>query len=103
VVTVKTLQGHQYSTTERKEIDGLMKDRERLLKRMATIEADLAAIQKDGVVIKKHCSATSDEIQAAVHAYKQKLKDAEALALGMEYIQGQGIKEAKAKLRRLLS
>jgi hypothetical protein len=103
VVTLKTLQGHQYDGTERKEIDGALKARERLLKRMATIEAHLAAIQKDGVVIKRHCSATPDEVQAAIRAYKEKSKEAEALVLGMECAIGLGIKEAKAKLRRLLS
>ncbi len=103
VVTLKTLHGHRYNATERKEVDGLLKARERLLKRTATVEADLAAIQKDGVVIKRRCSATPDEIQAAIRAYKQKLDDAEALAAGMEYAQQVGIKEAKAKLRRLLA
>lgn len=71
IVTLKTLQGHQHDSAERKEIDTLMKARERLLKRMAAIEAELASIQKDGAVIKQHCSATPDEIQAAIRAYQQ--------------------------------
>ena len=80
-----------------------MKARERLLRRMATIKANLAVIQKAGAVIKQHCSATPDEVQAAIRAYKKKLKDAESLVLGMEYLREMSIKEAKAKLRRLLS
>jgi hypothetical protein len=58
IVTLNTLHGKQYSSEERKEIDALMKQRGHLLARMAKIEADLAVIQKDGVAIKKHCSAT---------------------------------------------
>jgi hypothetical protein len=52
------------------------------------------------VLIKKHCSATPDEVQAAIQAYKQKHYDAECLVVGMEF-QLQNLKEAKAKLRRL--
>jgi hypothetical protein len=32
--------------------------------------------EKDGPVIKKHCTATSDEIQAAIRAFKKKLHNA---------------------------
>jgi hypothetical protein len=103
IVTTKTLHGHQFDAAERKEIDHLMKARERLLKRMVVVEADLAAIQKAGAVIKRHCSARPDEVQAAVRTYKQKLQDAEHLVLGMEVARELEIKEAKAKLRRLLS
>jgi hypothetical protein len=103
IVTTKTLHGHQYSAAERKEIDGLMKDRDRLLKRMAKVEAELAAIQKDGVVIKQHCNATPEDIQKAVRDYKQKVREAEALVLGLEVALGQQRKDAKARLRRLSS
>ena len=97
IVTQQTLHGHQYSDSERKEIDGLMKKREHLLRRLAKVEGDLATIQKDGAVIKKHCSATPDEIQAAVKAYKLELSDAEAQMLGLEFV----YKEAKAAFRRM--
>ena len=97
VVTGNVLGGHQYSATERKEIDALMRQRDRLLARMAKIESDLAIIQKDGAAIKKHCSATPDEVQAAIRAFKEKFHEAEALSLGLEY----GFKNAKAELRRL--
>jgi hypothetical protein len=103
IVTTKTLHGHQYDAAERKDIDRLMKDREHLLQRMAVVEADLAAIQKAGAAIKRHCPATPNEVQAAIRTYKEKLQNAEAMVLGMEYARGLGIKEAKAKLRRLLS
>jgi hypothetical protein len=103
IVTLNALQGQQYSAAERKEINALMKQRARLLARMAKIESDLATIQRDGVVIKKHCSATSSQIQAAIKAFRQKQHDAETLALGMEYGLRQSLREAKAKLRQLQS
>jgi hypothetical protein len=97
IVTQQTLHGHQYSADERKEIDRLMRQRHRLLRRLEKIEAELAAIAKNGAFIKKHCSATADEIQAAIRAYKQKLHDAEALVLGMEW----GLRKHRRELRRL--
>lgn len=103
IVTLNTLHGKQYSSEERKEIDALMKQRGHLLARMAKIEADLAVIQKDGVAIKKHCSATPEQIQDAIKAFKQKRHDAETLALGLEYGLRTNLKEAKATFRRLQS
>jgi hypothetical protein len=99
-VTQNILGGDKYSAAERKDIDVLMRKRDRLLARIAKIETNLITIQKDGVLIKKHCSATPDEVQAAIQAYKQKHYDAECLVVGMEF-QLQNLKEAKAKLRRL--
>lgn len=103
VVTLNSLQGKQYSASERKEIDALMRRRDRLLARMVKVEVDLTTIQKDGVVIKQHCSATPDQIQEAIKAHKKKRSDAEAMALGMEYGLRLQLKEAKANLRRLQS
>ena len=97
IVTQQTLHGHQYSADDRKEIDRLMRRRDRLLRRMAKIEADLTAIAKNGAAIKKHCTATPDEIQTAIRAYRQKLHNAEARVLGMEY----GLHEHRKELRRL--
>jgi hypothetical protein len=97
IVTLNSLQGKQYSAAKRKEIDTLMRQRNRLLARMAKVEVALAAIQKDGAAIKKHCNASPDEVQAAIRAFKEKLHEAEAMSLGLEF----GFKEAKAKLRRL--
>jgi hypothetical protein len=89
-----------YSTAERKEIDRLMRQRERLLKRLAAVNRILARIQKDGVVIKKHCAATPDEVQAAIKAHQAERDKAEAEMLGLEFAQHMG-RKAKAKLRRL--
>jgi hypothetical protein len=97
IVTQKTLHGYQYSAPERKEIDGLMKKREHLLRRLAKVESDLATIQKDGAVIKKHCSATPDEIQAAIQAYKLELSDAETAMEGAKFV----YKLTKATFRRM--
>jgi hypothetical protein len=101
IVTQNSLHGRRYSASERKEIDGLMRQREFLLKRLAKIERDLATIQKDGAIIKHHCNATPDEIQTAIRAHKQKHHEAEALVLGLEIGLNLQIREAKAALRRL--
>jgi hypothetical protein len=102
-ITLNVLQGRQYNTDERKDIDALMKQRDQLSARIAKVEIDLATIQKDGLVIKKHCSATPEQIQDAIKAYRSKRDDAEALVLGMEYGLQIQLTEAKAKLRRLQS
>jgi hypothetical protein len=101
VFTGKVLAGHQYSAAERKEIDRLLRQRERLLARITEIEATLAVIEKDGAVIKKHCDASAAEVQAAVHRFQKKFDDAEALSLGLEYALREQHRKAKAKLRRL--
>jgi len=85
VVTSSTLQGRAYSIAERKEIDRLMRARKRLLKRAARIDADLARIQKDGPVIKKHCTATAAEVQAAIRKFKEELEQSDALATGVDF------------------
>jgi hypothetical protein len=103
--TGKVLAGHQYSAAKRKEIDQLLRKRERLLARITEIEAALAVIEKDGAVIKKHCDASPAEVQAAVQRFQKKFRDAETLAetlkLGLEYALREQSKGAKAKLRRL--
>jgi hypothetical protein len=72
----------------------------RLLKRLGQVEKALADIAKNGAVIKKHCKATSDEIQAAIRDYKAQLKDAEAEALAAQLAMVFR-SDGKAKLRRL--
>jgi chromosome segregation ATPase len=102
VVTQSVLHGVQYSAEQRKEIDDLMRQRERLLRRFAKVEASLATIEKEGIIIKKHCTASPDEIQAAIRAYKTELKDAEALVFGLELAaRNDELKRARAALRRL--
>jgi hypothetical protein len=46
------------------------------------IDDKIADVEKQMSVIKKHCSATSDEIQAAMTAHKIALDDALAIARG---------------------
>ena len=99
-VTSNALHGRQYSNAERREIDTLMRQRAQLLKRLTTVEAALALIQKDGPVIQKHCSATAEKKQAAIRAYKKRLENAQALALGAEFGKHEA-KKYRAKLRRL--
>ena len=96
-VTQETLHGHRYSASERKEIDGLLRKREKLLRRIAKIERTLTAIEKDGAIIKQHCTAAPDEVQTAIQTFKRKHQDAECLILGMEF----QTREAKAAFRRM--
>jgi chromosome segregation ATPase len=100
-VTQNALRGHQYSGSERKEIDHLMRRRDGLLKRLAKIERTLGVIERDGAVIKKHCTATPDEVQTAVREHQRALRDAEAEALGWEVAADLQRREVRARLRRL--
>ena len=95
--TTAVLNRRKYSAAERKEIDRLMRARNRLLKRAKKVDADLARIQKDGAVIRKHCDASPDEVQAAIRKYKKELANAEALVLGTEFYADHG----KREFRRL--
>jgi hypothetical protein len=101
IVTQSTLYGEQYSASERREIDPLIVKREQLLKRVAQIKAVLKVIERDGAIIKKHCSATPEQIQAAIKTFQKRYHDAEALVLGVEFAREQMFKEAKASFRRL--
>jgi hypothetical protein len=49
------------------------------------IERQLAAIQKDAVVISQHCTATDAEFQVIQQAFSQKLTNAINKALGREW------------------
>jgi hypothetical protein len=100
IVTQDALHGRQYDAAERKEIDRLSWKRERLLKHVARLDAKLAVIERDGAVIRKHCSASPHEVQAAIRKYKKRADEAEALSSGFEFAIKQNIKEAKA-VRRL--
>lgn len=83
-VTLETLQGRVWMADERKQIDPLLKARKRLLKRLAEIDKQLLHIQREGAAIKKHCTASADEIRAAVAKHVKELHDAETLELGMK-------------------
>jgi hypothetical protein len=100
-VTTKTLHGHWYSKAERREIDALMRQRDQILRRIDAINGQLDMIEREGAVIKKHCTATPEQIQTAIKTFQKKHYDAECLILGMEFPHGQDLKKAKAALRRL--
>jgi hypothetical protein len=93
VVTFNTLHGHRYSTEERQEIDKLMRQRKRQLKRVAEIDSRLARIQREGVAIKKHCSATAEAIRAEAEKHAKYLHDLECLKLGMQFHEGMMLDE----------
>ena len=96
-ITGLGLQGYRFSPADRKEIDRFLSARNRVIKRLKIIDAALARIQKDGAAIKKHCSASPAETQAAIRRYKKQLDAAETLALGVAF----GVHQAKQELRRL--
>jgi hypothetical protein len=73
VITTAVRNGHVWSPDERKEIDRLLRDRKRLLKRMTAIDKQLERIQREGTAIKKHCTATADEIRAEANKHAKKL------------------------------
>ena len=73
MITTAVRNGHVWSPDERKEIDRLLRDRKRLLKRMTAIDKQLERIQREGTAIKKHCTATADEIRAEAHKHAKKL------------------------------
>ena len=96
-ITANTLAGHRYTASERKDIDRLLRQRKRLLKRVAEIDKGLSLIKKNGNVIRGHCTATEVEIQAAIRKYKAELERGETALLGVEF----GLKQIKDDLRRL--
>ena len=73
VITTAVRNGHVWSADERKEIDRLLRDRKRLLKRMTAIDKQLERNQREGAAIKKHCTATADQIRAEAHKHAKKL------------------------------
>ena len=83
------------------ELDGIVRARDRTMDWLKKIDNELAAIQKDGVVIKRHCDATPEKIQAAIKTFKKELHDAEYLVKWRAFLARQKLDEAKATLRRL--
>ena len=89
--------GHRYAPTERRKIDRLKRERKRRMQRIEVVNADLQRVQRDGSVIRKHCDASEDEIQAAIRSYKKELQEAEAGVLMGELMR----RKAKHTLRGL--
>ena len=93
-----------------RELEGLeaeeaeAKEKGPLLKPILKIYADLEAIAKDGPVVEKHCTATPDEIEAAIQAYRQEFNGAANTAVGAMFCvwkHKEGLKEAEVKFRRM--
>ena len=59
------------------------------MKRVAEIDRSLTQIQKDGVTIKKHCSATDTEIRAEAERYAKHFADIEAFKIGAKFMTAQ--------------
>jgi Ribonuclease G/E len=95
-VTISTLHGRAWTPEQRKEIDRLMRKRKRVQKLAAAIAAELAKIQKEGAIIKKHCSNSPEEIQAHATRWLKILHDMEYLELGQKFLLG------KARAQRMM-
>ena len=96
-ITASALAGAKWNVADRKEINKGLRQREQMLGRVSGIEKALKQIERNGNTIKKHCTASAEEIQAEIKEYKNELKDAEALLVGVDYTKG----EAKREYRRL--
>ena len=89
--------GQRFSAQERKDIDRLLRARKKLLKRSEKVDALLNQIERDGAIIKKHCDASPDEIQAAIKTFQKRLRDVRALIVFAEMM----LYKAKEDLQRL--
>ena len=81
VITTAVRNGHVWSLDERKEIDRLLRDRKRLLRRMTAIDKQLERIQREDAAIKKHCTASADEIRAEANKHAKTLDHGRAMEL----------------------
>src|SRR5262245_25378918 len=52
------------------------------------IDRYLAVIEKDVAILEKHCTASDEELQAALDAFQKRIEDAVHLILGIEVIDG---------------
>ena len=68
----------------RKTAEGHLREAKRLLKRVAKIDSRLPEIQKEGVAIKKHCTATADEVRAEAAKHAKYLHDRKCVELGLQ-------------------
>ena len=71
--------GQRAEKTERN-----LREAKRLLKRVAVIDAELAKIEKQGAAIKKHCTATADEIRAEAANHAKQMRDKRVFELGLK-------------------
>ncbi len=97
VVMDNITHGHKYTLAQQAEIAGLLRRREQVLAEVEGLDSRLAEIQREGAIVKKHCTATPAEIQAAIKAYQHELGTRQAMVALMQA----QIKEAKAQLRHL--
>jgi hypothetical protein len=70
----------------------------------ARIDAQLAALERDGAALKKRCNPSLAEVQAAIAAYRAELEEAKTIAIGALVVTGRhesALKGYKAALRRM--
>ena len=86
--------------TTPQKVEQCYKKAEQILKRVAEIDSRLDKIQKEGAAIKKHCTASPDEIRAEAEKHAKYLHELECLELGLAY-GGRG-KSIKAQAKAML-
>jgi chromosome segregation ATPase len=89
--------GRKHSKVERRDIDRLLRARKKMMRRSEKIAAVLAQIEREGAVVKKHCAASPDEIQAEIQAFQERLNLAEGRAL----LADAELRTRRRELRRL--
>jgi len=95
---------HRSFTAKAKEREWVWK-LDAMAKRLLQIDRALKAIERDARVIREHCTATDEQIDAAIEAYAKRLDRAamNALAVELYYAQlGEARKEVKPAFRQLL-
>jgi chromosome segregation ATPase len=99
-MALAALNHHPWTEQQRKEINQLLRQARQLMDRVEAINKDLARIQREGLAIKRHCSATKDAIQAEAAKHKKHLTDLKHLEIGLE-IAGKG-KSVKAQVKAMM-
>jgi hypothetical protein len=73
------------NTITPEEIDRQYRACGKTLKRVAEIDRELDRIQREGVAIRKHCSATTEAIRKEAAKHAEHLREAEALKMFDEF------------------
>jgi hypothetical protein len=83
------------------EIDGKRQWARRLLPRFEQIEATMPRIEREVAAIRKYCSATDQEIEAACEAFQNRISNAAKACLGALVIHALPMKKLEENFRRL--
>jgi predicted transcriptional regulator len=74
--------------TTPQEIDRRYREAGKILKRVAAIDRELDRIKREGVAIKRHCTASAEAIRTEAVKHAAHLREAEALKMFDEFRRG---------------